>query len=91
MHFLPDVQVRCPVCQGRRFRPEVLAITYRGHDIADVLDLTIEEALALFHDVPAVAARLSLMSDVGWATSNWASPPTPSQAAKPSVSSWPKS
>jgi excinuclease ABC subunit A len=65
MHFLPDVQVRCPVCQGRRFRPEVLAVTYRGHDIADVLDLTIEEALALFHNVPVVAARLSLMSEVG--------------------------
>ncbi|HKP54631.1 MAG TPA: excinuclease ABC subunit UvrA [Chloroflexia bacterium] len=65
MHFLPDVPVRCPVCQGRRFKSEVLAVRYRGYDIAGVLDLTIEEALALFQDVPAVAARLSLMSEVG--------------------------
>ncbi len=65
MHFLPDVEVRCPVCRGRRFKAEVLAVRYRGYDIAGILDLTIEEALALFRDVPAVAARLSLMSDVG--------------------------
>ena len=65
MHFLPDVQVRCPTCHGRRFTREVLAATYRGHTIADVLEMTIEEALALFHDVPAVASRLSVMVDVG--------------------------
>ncbi|HYP20659.1 MAG TPA: excinuclease ABC subunit UvrA [Chloroflexia bacterium] len=65
MHFLPDVQVRCPACRGRRFKSDVLAVRYRGCDIAGVLDLTIEEALALFQDVQAVAARLSLMSDVG--------------------------
>ena len=65
MHFLPDVQVRCPACHGRRFKPGVLAVQYRGYDIAGILDLTIEEALSVFQDVPAVAARLSLMSDVG--------------------------
>jgi excinuclease ABC subunit A len=65
MHFLPDVQVRCPACGGRRFKPDVLAVRYRDYDIAGILDLTIEEALAVFQDVPAVAARLSLMSDVG--------------------------
>jgi len=65
MHFLPDVLVRCPVCRGRRFKREVLAVTYRGYDIAQVLDLTIEEALALFEDVPAAKARLSLMAEVG--------------------------
>jgi excinuclease ABC subunit A len=65
MHFLPDVQVRCPACGGRRFKPEVLAVEYRGYDIADILDLTIEEALSVFRDVPAAAVRLSLMSDVG--------------------------
>ena len=65
MHFLPDVQVRCPACRGRRFKREVLAIPYRSHDIARVLNLTIEEALPLFEDVPAAAARLSLMSGVG--------------------------
>ncbi len=65
MHMLPDVQVRCPACRGRRFKREVLAVKYRGHDVASVLDMTIEEALALFQDVPAVVARLSLMVDVG--------------------------
>ena len=65
MHFLPDVEVRCPTCGGRRFKPEVLTVHYGGYDIAGILDLTIEEALALFRDVPAVAARLSLMSEVG--------------------------
>lgn len=65
MHFLPDVLVRCPACKGRRFKQEVLAVRYRGYDVAEVLDLTIEEALAVFQDIAAVAARLSLMSEVG--------------------------
>jgi excinuclease ABC subunit A len=65
MHFLPDVQVRCPACGGRRFKPEVLAIHYRGYDIAEILDLTIDEAMAVFQDVPPVASRLSLMANVG--------------------------
>ncbi|NLG49141.1 MAG: excinuclease ABC subunit UvrA [Chloroflexi bacterium] len=65
MHFLPDVQVRCPTCHGRRFQPEVLAVQYRGVDIAAVLDKTIEEALTLFADVPAVAERLELLAEVG--------------------------
>jgi excinuclease ABC subunit A len=65
MHFLPDVEVTCPACRGRRFKPETLAIHYRDHDIAQVLALTIEEALALFQDVPAAVSRLQVMVDVG--------------------------
>jgi excinuclease ABC subunit A len=65
MHFLPDVEVRCPACHGKRFTRKVLGVTYRGHSIADVLDMTIEEALPLFEDVPAAQDRLSLMADVG--------------------------
>ncbi len=65
MHFLPDVEVRCPACHGKRFKRDVLAVKYRGYDIAQLLDLTIEEALPLFVEVSAVAARLSLMVEVG--------------------------
>ncbi len=65
MHFLPDVEVRCPACHGRRFKRETLAVKYRGYDISQVLDMTVEEALALFADVPAAASRLQVMSDVG--------------------------
>jgi excinuclease ABC subunit A len=65
MHFLPDVEVRCPACQGRRFTQPVLAVPYREHDISQVLDLTIEEALALFQDVPAARSRLQVLEDVG--------------------------
>jgi excinuclease ABC subunit A len=65
MHFLPDVQVRCPVCRGRRFKRQVLEVKYQGYDIAQVLDLTIEEALVLFADIPAARARLGLMAETG--------------------------
>jgi excinuclease ABC subunit A len=65
MHFLPDVQVRCPACHGRRFKRQVLAVKYKDHDIAQVLDLTIEEALSLFAEVPAARARLGLMAETG--------------------------
>ena len=65
MHFLPNVQVRCPVCHGRRFKRDVLAVKYKGYDIAQVLDLTIEDALALFVEVPAAKARLGLMTETG--------------------------
>jgi excinuclease ABC subunit A len=65
MHFLPDVQVRCPTCHGRRFKKEILAVQYRGANVANVLEMTIDEALALFTDVPEVAPRLELMAEVG--------------------------
>jgi excinuclease ABC subunit A len=65
MHFLPDVPVRCPACRGRRFKRDVLAVQYRGRDVASVLEMTVEEALALFQDVPAAASRLAFMVDVG--------------------------
>ncbi len=65
MHFLPNVWVRCPVCRGRRYKREVLEVKYKGFDIAQVLDLTIEEALPLFADVSPVRARLELMAETG--------------------------
>lgn len=65
MHFLPDVQVRCPTCRGKRFQKAVLGVKYRGQDIAAVLEMTIEEALALFQDIPAISAKLGLLAEVG--------------------------
>jgi excinuclease ABC subunit A len=65
MHFLPEVEVRCPVCHGRRFKRETLAIKYHGFDISQVLNMTVEDALELFTEVPAAASRLKVMSDVG--------------------------
>ena len=65
MHFLPDVEVRCPACHGRRFTRETLDAHYHGVDIAQVLDMTVEEALALFADIPAARSRLQVLSDVG--------------------------
>jgi excinuclease ABC subunit A len=65
MHFLPDVYVKCEECQGRRFNEATLAIRYKDRSIADVLDLTVREALELFAAHPAVRAPLELLADVG--------------------------
>ncbi len=65
MQFLPDVFVPCEVCGGRRYDRETLAIRYRGHSIADVLELTVEEAFALFEAVPVVARPLKALLEVG--------------------------
>ncbi len=65
MHFLPDVYVACDVCQGRRYNRETLEIRYRGKTIHDVLQMTIEDALAFFSAVPLVASKLQTLLDVG--------------------------
>jgi excinuclease ABC subunit A len=65
MHFMPAVEVRCPTCHGRRFTRETLTVRYGDHDISQVLDMTVEEALALLQDVPAARSRLQVLSDVG--------------------------
>ena len=65
MHFMPAVEVRCPVCHGRRFTPETLEVRYRDHDISQVLDMTVAEALVLFQDVPAAQSRLKVLANVG--------------------------
>ncbi len=65
MQLLPDVEVRCPTCHGRRFTSDALAVHYRGYDISQVLDMTVDEALALFQDVPAACSRLQVLADVG--------------------------
>ena len=65
MHFLPDVYVPCEVCHGRRYNRETLEIRYRGRSIADVLDLTVTQALDYFDAVPNIARRLQTLIDVG--------------------------
>ena len=65
MHFLPDVYVACEECQGRRFNAETLEVTFKGKSIADVLEMTVDEALAFFEHHRRIASRLRLLSDVG--------------------------
>jgi excinuclease ABC subunit A len=65
MQFLPDVYVTCEVCKGKRYNREALEIHYKGRSIADVLEMTIEEALGFFSAVPKVASKLQTLYDVG--------------------------
>ena len=65
MQFLPDVYVTCEVCNGRRYDREALEINYRGHSIADILEMTVEEALGVFAAVPSVRGKLQTLWDVG--------------------------
>ncbi|MEX2532025.1 MAG: excinuclease ABC subunit UvrA [Gemmatimonadota bacterium] len=65
MHFLPDVYVSCDVCRGRRYNRETLDVHYRGKNIADVLEMTVDEALEFFEPVPKIRQRLQTLSDVG--------------------------
>ncbi|MDR2128966.1 MAG: ATP-binding cassette domain-containing protein [Burkholderiaceae bacterium] len=65
MNFLPDVKVPCEVCQGTRFNPETLAVTWRGKNIGDVLRMEVDEAVDFFASMPAIAYPLQLLKDVG--------------------------
>ncbi|PYI86515.1 MAG: excinuclease ABC subunit UvrA [Verrucomicrobia bacterium] len=65
MHFLPDVYVECEVCRGKRYNRETLEITYKGKNIADVLDLNVDEAARFFRSVPSISEKLNSLLDVG--------------------------
>lgn len=65
MHFLPDVYVTCPTCHGKRYNREALEVKYKGKDIADVLDMTVDEALEFFENIPAIAGKLQTIQEVG--------------------------
>ena len=65
MHFLPDVYVSCDVCRGRRYNRETLDVYYKGRNIADVLEMTVDDALDFFDAVPQIRRRLQTLSDVG--------------------------
>ena len=65
MHFLPDVYVECEACGGKRYNRETLEVKYKGKSIADVLDMSVEEALAFFKAVPSIRDKLQTLMDVG--------------------------
>jgi len=65
MHFLPDVYVPCDVCKGKRYNRETLEIKYKGRNIHEVLEMTVEEALSFFTNVPVIARKLQTLTDVG--------------------------
>ncbi len=65
MHFLPDVYITCDVCKGKRFNRDTLEIRYKGKNIHDVLDMTVEDALEFFSPIPAVRRKLSALNEVG--------------------------
>ena len=65
MHFLPDIYVPCEVCHGKRYNRETLEVRYKGKNIADVLDMTVEEALDFFRDLPKIENKLRTLYDVG--------------------------
>ena len=65
MHFLPDVYVSCEVCHGKRYNREALEIHYKGKTISDVLEMTCEQALDFFENIPAIARKLQTLVDVG--------------------------
>ena len=65
MHFLPDVYVPCEVCKGKRYNRETLEVKYKGKNIADVLDMTVEEALEFFENIPKIKNKIQTLYDVG--------------------------
>ena len=65
MHFLPDVYVPCEVCKGKRYNKETLEVKYKGKNISEILDMTVEEALDFFVNVPKVKQKIQTLYDVG--------------------------
>ena len=65
MHFLPSVEVKCDVCKGKRFNKETLQVHYKGKNISDILDMTIEDAQVFFKDIPFVNDKLKVLNEVG--------------------------
>ncbi len=65
MHFLPDIYVQCEVCKGKRFNEQTLDVKYKGHSIAEVLNMSVEEALNLFENIPSIKSKFKTLNDVG--------------------------
>ncbi len=90
MHFLPDVYVECETCKGKRYNRETLEMKFKGKSIADVLDMTVEDAQTFFQAVPSIREKMDALMRVGLATSRWASRRRPCPAARRSGSSCPR-
>lgn len=65
MQFLPDVYIKCDQCNGKRYSTETLSIKYKGKNISEILDMTVEESLVFFKNIPTIASKLKLLNDVG--------------------------
>ena len=65
MNFLPDVYIECEECKGKRYNRETLEVKYKGKSIADILDMSVEEAMALFENIPSIRGKLEMLSRVG--------------------------
>ena len=85
MHFLSDVYVPCEVCHGKRYNRETLEVHYKGKNIHDVLDMTVEEALVFFENVPSIRRKLETLNDVGLSILNSVSRQRRCPAARHSV------
>ena len=90
MHFLPDVYVPCEVCGGRRYNRETLEVRYKGKTIYDVLDMTVEEALEFFKNVPTIHRKIQTLYDVGLSYVKLGQPSTELSGEKRSVSNLPR-
>ena len=65
MQFLPDVYITCDQCHGKRYNTETLSIKYKGKNISEILDMTVEEALEFFKNITSIANKLQLLNNVG--------------------------
>ena len=84
MHFLPDVYVQCEVCKGARYNRETLEVKYKGKSIAEVLDMTVSQAVQFMENIPRIKNKLKPWRMSASATSSSASRPPPSPGARPS-------
>jgi len=85
MQFLPDVYVKCEVCEGKRFNEETLQVRYKGKNINEVLNMTVEEGTSFFENIPQLKRLLGTLNDVGLGYIKLGQPATTLSVARPSA------